>query len=418
MRTFAVRFCCLATLLLLAAVALAPPPAAAADRAAVESVVAPGQGETDAATALAWGTSLDQLARGIATALADPAAVAALREAMAGSPLPENTVLLVGFLDAPVAKGTFGGLMAKGAGVAVDELRAALAGLPEPITLYFPRDEDRASMLAAQKERIPAIQVTWDPFWISEAKLGTFLAYDRAGRESRWTAKAVPAGPVLVVSTENAEAPEAPKAEADDAAPAAARGAEGAATSCQNYLLLTGIYLRIDHEGFPRGAPEIDLFRADWSPTVPGTLVIQPTTSLIFSGRNVTDAAGRTRYLPDVNDERRWYTISPPLAVAPYDGFLGFGLYLVEDDTTAGALKVFTNYSIGFSCTYSPGCTGPQCSGCKPTGTGIVNLVRAIAGGSDDRYDVPFRSVGGVGSGGTAEADMTDWRIRFQVDCG
>ena len=379
-------------------------------------LVAAQEGRGSAST-FQWANSLDLVARGLAKLLRDPAPLAILQARMAASPLPENTVRLADLLDAQVeGRGDrFGALLARQAGITEDKLRAALAAFPVPITLFFPREKDRDAVVGPGQGRGRLdLQVTWDGFWISQKNLRTLLAYDHTGKRTRYSVAAPPAGPVLVVSTENAAQPEAPR-------PAAETSAEVTPeTTCFTpYLELTGVYLVDDHEGWPRGNPEFEIYLADWDQSMPGNqLLIQPTTPYQFSGRYVTDAAGRSRYLLDVNDEDRWYTFNPPIAMFAYNPYLGSGLYAVEDDDTAGVLKVSSgSYSIGFSCSYSPGCTGSQCLGCKPTGSGLVNLARAILGSGDDRYNVPFRSVGGAPLNTVMEVDMGDWRLRYRVAC-
>lgn len=399
--------------------------AAPPDRRAIESVirVAPQEkGGPDEATSFRWGSGLDRLAQGLAKALGEPAAFAALKERMAASPLPENTVRVLDLFDVEVRgqRERFGALLARAAETTEAELLAELAAMPAPITLFFPREEDRRAVLehGSGRGRVE-LQVTWDVFWSPQQKLRTLLAYDRHGNRTSYSVDAPPSGPVLVVSTENAQAPEAPRPEVEASAAVEAAEAEvEAAQHCIPYLMLVGLYLIDDHEGWPRGKPEIDLFLADWNPTMPGNvLVIRPTTPYIFSGRNVADARGVSRYLPDVNDKGRWYTFNP-VALFSYDQFIGSGLYLVEDDDAAGVLKVTGSYSIGFTCTVFPGCTGTQCGGCQPTGSGFVDLARAVFGAGDDRFAVPFRSVGGAPLGAVLEADMRDWRLRLQVLCG
>jgi hypothetical protein len=388
------------------------------DKAAIESVLrsAPQKGGPEREVALAWANSLDPLARGLAQVLKDPEALALLKARMAASPLSENTVILKDLLDAKAGNRRFGALLAKAAGTTEKELHVALAALPAPLTLFFPRKEDRAAVLGRGKAR-PDIQVTWDAFWIPQENLSTLLAYDTFGNQMSYSVKEPPAGPVLVLSTENSQAPVPPPAAAP-VAQAAAAGTTALTQTCSYpYLELVGLYLVTDHEGWPRGNPEADLFLADWNSSMPGNeLVIRPTTPYIFSGRYVTDAAGRSRYLPDVNDTGRWYTF-PGIAVFQYNPYLGSGLYLVEDDDQAGVLALGGNYSIGFTCSVYPGCTGTQCSGCQPTGSGIINLAKALIGSGDDKFSVPFRSVGGAPFGTILEADMKEWRLRYQVAC-
>jgi hypothetical protein len=401
---------------------LSPQPgfAKSLDSTANEPVVqvASQAGGPSSATTLQWARDLDLFAQSLAKLLKDPALLATLQARMAASPLPENTVRLLELLDAQAEgrRDGFGALLAREAGITEEKLRARLAAFPVPITLFFPREEDRRAVLAPERaQRQLTLQVSWDGFWIPQKNLRTLLAYDHNGKRTRYPVTAPPAGPVLVVSTENAEQPEAPRL----AVEASAEAVTATTTTCYTpYLELTGVYLVGDHEGWPRGGPEFEIFLADWDASMPGNnLLIRPTTPYQFSGRNVTDAAGRTRYLPDINDTGRWYTFSLPVAMFSYDPFIGSGLYAVEDDSTAGVLKVTGSYSIGFTCSYYPGCTGSQCLGCDPNGSGWVNLARAIFGSGDDKFPAPFRSVGGAPFGSIMEVSMGDWRLRYRVAC-
>jgi hypothetical protein len=379
--------------------------------------IAAQAGEPGSAATYQWASNLDVFAQGLAKLLRDPAALATLQGRIAASPLPESTVRLEDLLGVQVQgqRDRFGALLAKQAGITEGELRAALAGFPRPITLFFPREADRQAVLTGKSRGRVDLQVTWDSFWIPQGSLRTLLAYDHTGRRTRYPVAKPPAGPVLVVSTENSAQPEAPHLDVDVATET---GAAAEATCYSPYLELTGIYLVGDHEGWPRGEPEFELYLADWNTSMPGNqLLIRPTTPYQFSGRNITDAAGRSRYLLDVNDTGKWYTFNPPIAMFEYNPFLGNGLYAVEDDSTAGVLKVTGSYSIGFTCSYFPGCTGPQCSGCDPNGSGLVNLARAIFGSGDDRFDIPFRSVGQAPMDTIMEASMGDWRLRYRVAC-
>jgi hypothetical protein len=407
--------------LLSARTGLASPP----DRKTLESVLstAAQEGGPDSATALQWAGDLDLFAQGLARLLRDPEPLATLQAQMAASPLPENTVRLVDLLGVQVQgrDDSFGALLAREAGVTEEKLRATLKTFSEslgPITLFLPREEDRSAVLKPGKGRGRLdLQVSWDPVFMEQKNLRTLLVYDRNGKRTQSPVAAPPSGPVLVVSTENSRQPEAPPRQPVEAA-AEAVTATATATSCLNpFLMLTGIYLVIDHEGWPRGKPEYEIFLADWDSSMPGNkLVIRPTTPYQFDGRYVTDAAGRTVYLPDVNDTGRWYNFAP-VAMFAYNPYIGNGLYSIEDDSGPGVLKVTGSYSIGFSCSYFPGCTGSQCLGCQPSLSGFVDLARAIFGSGDGRYDVPFRSVGGAPLGTVMEADMKNWRLRYIVTC-
>ncbi|HJX26284.1 MAG TPA: hypothetical protein VJ885_00090 [Thermoanaerobaculia bacterium] len=368
------------------------------------------------AKAFQWAADLDIVAQGLAKLLKDPAAMDTLRTQMMASQLPENTVRLVDLLGVKVqGRGArFGTLLAKEAGMPEAKMRVTLAAFPVPITLFFPREEDRHAVLKPEQGRgRSSLQVSWDGFWIPQKNLKTLLAYDHSGKRTRYPVTAPPAGPVLVVSTENSEKPEAPSRSIT-----APMESVSAATCFTPYVELAGLYLGDGKEGWPRGKPEFELFLADWDASMPGHhLLIRPTTHYLFGGRNVTDAAGRTRYLPDVNDTGRWYNFTP-IAMFAYNDFIGSGLYAIEDDDDDGVLKITSgSYSIGFSCSYFPGCTGSQCSGCSPTGSGLVNLARAIFGTGDDRFDVPFRSVGGAPFDTIMEVSMGDWRLRYRVAC-
>lgn len=103
------------------------------------------------------------------------------------------------------------------------------------------------------------------------------------------------------------------------------------------FFTLDQLKIKEDHE--PIGSPEIELYpvRVDLQSAAGGSTDIR--TGLIFSGRTVTDFAGQSKYLPDVNSKNQWYTIGS-LALFPTNSATEFGATLVDDDSEAGRLKI------------------------------------------------------------------------------
>jgi hypothetical protein len=122
----------------------------------------------------------------------------------------------------------------------------------------------------------------------------------------------------------------------------------GAVLTCSTpnsspYFVLTSLLIKADHEGLFKGDPEIELYPLLINPSSPYGGSSDVRTSLIFSGRNVTDLAGRLRYLPDVNNTNTWYNISGGLALFPSNMNRDWAATLVDDDDTAGKLEIDRN---------------------------------------------------------------------------
>jgi hypothetical protein len=101
------------------------------------------------------------------------------------------------------------------------------------------------------------------------------------------------------------------------------------------YFVLDSLLVKEDHETF--GSPEIDLYATRLDIT-PASGSPQTNTGLIFSGRSVSDYAGQTVYLPDINNKNQWYNIGGGLALFKADGGFEFGATIVDDDKDAGKL--------------------------------------------------------------------------------
>ncbi len=106
----------------------------------------------------------------------------------------------------------------------------------------------------------------------------------------------------------------------------------------QPYFVLSGLRVFDNHEGCCfHGDPEIEIYplRID-SVTGAGG---QPnaTTQLVFSGRNIIDVAGRSRYLPDVDDGGGLYSMN--VALLSTNMTSQFAGLMVEDDGQAGKLE-------------------------------------------------------------------------------
>jgi len=108
-------------------------------------------------------------------------------------------------------------------------------------------------------------------------------------------------------------------------------------TGTDPFLVMTEILVNDKHEPWLRGAPEIEAFvvRVDEAPTTGGAPGVASTTA-IFDGAVHSDARGRTRVLPDVNQIRTWYPISGGFALFPYALGDAWAVTGVEDDTEKG----------------------------------------------------------------------------------
>ncbi len=106
------------------------------------------------------------------------------------------------------------------------------------------------------------------------------------------------------------------------------------------FLLMTEIRVNDDHEPWLRGAPEIEAFvvRMDESTGEGGSAGLASTTA-IFDGAVHTDALGRERLLPDVNDSATWYPIDGGFALFPYALGDVWAVTGVEDDVEKGVWR-------------------------------------------------------------------------------
>jgi len=106
------------------------------------------------------------------------------------------------------------------------------------------------------------------------------------------------------------------------------------------YFVLSSLLIKTDHEGLFKGDPEIELYPLRINPSSPYGGSTDVRTNWIFSGRTVTDLAGRSRYLPDVNNTYTWYGVSGGLALFPMSMSNEWTATLVDDDDTAGKLEI------------------------------------------------------------------------------
>jgi hypothetical protein len=128
---------------------------------------------------------------------------------------------------------------------------------------------------------------------------------------------------------------------------------ESAPASCSNgvpvcsspnaspYFVLSSVRIKTDHEDAFSGNPDIELYplRVNLSSPFGGSSDVR--TDWIFDGRTVTDLMGRSRYLPDVNNNNTWYSISGGgLALFPSQSSNEWVATLIEDDDTKGRLKI------------------------------------------------------------------------------
>lgn len=104
------------------------------------------------------------------------------------------------------------------------------------------------------------------------------------------------------------------------------------------YFVVQAIRVFDNHEGCCfHGDPEVELdpLRLD---SVTGLGGINQVVEWQFSGRWVTDSAGRSRFLPDVDDNGNWYNLNA--AVFPLNVGQSWSALLVEDDDNPGVLKI------------------------------------------------------------------------------
>jgi|GEM_PF-3139050 len=116
----------------------------------------------------------------------------------------------------------------------------------------------------------------------------------------------------------------------------------GGTPVCSNggeaHFVLNSALIKTDREGAFKGNPEFEIFPLSELGSVPGGSQA-PTTTMIFSGRNVTDAVGRNRFLPDVNNTNFWYNISGGFAVSPMEMSSQWFITAVEQDDGTGVLR-------------------------------------------------------------------------------
>jgi hypothetical protein len=107
------------------------------------------------------------------------------------------------------------------------------------------------------------------------------------------------------------------------------------------YFVLSSILIKTDHEDAFSGNPEIELYPLRINPSSPYGGTSDVRTSWIFDGRTVADLAGRSRYLPDVNNKNTWYYLSGGgLALFPLQTSNEWTATLIEDDDEKGRLKI------------------------------------------------------------------------------
>lgn len=128
-----------------------------------------------------------------------------------------------------------------------------------------------------------------------------------------------------------------------------------APTSCSNgvpvcasgtatpYFVLSSLTIKTDHEGAFKGNPEIELFPFRINPSSPIGGSSDVRTKWIFSGRTVTDLAGRSVYLPNVQNTNQWYYVNGGLALYPSLLSNEYVSTLVENDDTTGQLEIDRN---------------------------------------------------------------------------
>lgn len=110
--------------------------------------------------------------------------------------------------------------------------------------------------------------------------------------------------------------------------------------SASPYFVLSSLLIKQDHEDPFSGDPGIELYPLRVNPSSPYGGSSDVRTDWIFDGRTVTDLMGRSRYLPDVDNNYTWYNISGGLALFPSQVSNQWAATLIEDDDTKGRLKI------------------------------------------------------------------------------
>jgi len=112
------------------------------------------------------------------------------------------------------------------------------------------------------------------------------------------------------------------------------------------YFIVSGLRVFENHEGCCfHGDPEIEIYPlpVDSMSGVGG--VNNATTPFVFSGRTIVDMAGRTRFLPDVDDGGSLYSMN--VALIPSNSTSQFVALMVEDDDDPGRLVVDNELNVG-----------------------------------------------------------------------
>jgi len=108
------------------------------------------------------------------------------------------------------------------------------------------------------------------------------------------------------------------------------------------HFIIDELRIKTEREGPFKGAPEFELYPL----ALNGTITAPPanaSTPLIFDGRFVIDAAGRSIYLPDVNNKNTNFDINNGLALPPFTFTDQLSIVAVEDDSVAGELRPTTS---------------------------------------------------------------------------
>lgn len=114
--------------------------------------------------------------------------------------------------------------------------------------------------------------------------------------------------------------------------------------SASPFFVLTRLMIKTDHEGAFKGDPETELFPLRINPASPIGGSSNVRTKWIFSGRYVTDLAGRSVYLPNVENNYQWYQVSGDgLALFPAGLSNEWVGTLVENDDDTGLLELDRN---------------------------------------------------------------------------
>ena len=215
-------------------------------------------------------------------------------------------------------------------------------GLGDQQALGYQKGEE-IILFASDFEKLPAIALTFFQLTQEERPAAGERVFDLRGKQTIALGKARAALASKPDGVTPAQLGRVARAAKDicepEVAPTACNGINLVCPATyQPYFVLSGLRVFNNHEGCCfHGDPEIEIYplRIDSITGAGG----QPnvTTQFVFSGRNIIDTAGRSRFLPDVDDGGALYSMN--VALLSTNMASQFAGLMVEDDGAAGRLE-------------------------------------------------------------------------------